>query len=157
MNNVLNGESGVGSRKRRFQLVTDLHLLLIRDGKILLGKRTNTGYGDGAYHPPSGHLEERESLVEGLIRETREEIGITVEPQDAVFGHVMHNVADGSRIAFFFAVSKWKGEPINMEPEKCSELRWFPLDQLPGEMIDYARLAIKYYGDGERFSTYGGL
>ena len=39
---------------RHFQLIVDVHLLLLNQGEVLLGRRANTGYGDGAYEPPSG-------------------------------------------------------------------------------------------------------
>jgi len=155
MTTTLNERGSGTAKKHRFHLITDIHLLLLKGDSVLLGKRANTGYGDGAYHLPSGHLEAGESVVEGLIRETKEEIGITVEPQNVIFGHVMHNVSGEGRIAFFFAVSTWDGEPANMEPEKCSELRWFQLRTLPSEMIEYARTAIHYYVGGKTFSTYG--
>lgn len=60
----------------RHMLVGDVHLLLINSaGEVLFGRRQNTGYRDGAWHLPSGHLEAGESLVTALIREAREELG----------------------------------------------------------------------------------
>ena len=53
---------------RHFQLIVDVHLLLLSDGDLLLGRRANTGYGDGAYEPPSDRLAERETLVEAAVR-----------------------------------------------------------------------------------------
>ncbi|MGH3165364.1 MAG: hypothetical protein ACRDN0_05650, partial [Trebonia sp.] len=53
---------------RHFQLIVDVHLLLVHDGRILLGRRANTGYGDGAYEPPSSRLAERETIVEAAVR-----------------------------------------------------------------------------------------
>jgi len=53
---------------RHFQLIVDIHLLLVANGDLLLGRRANTGYGDGAYEPPSGRLAERETLVEAAVR-----------------------------------------------------------------------------------------
>ncbi len=141
--------------KQRFRVIGDVHLLLLKDEQILLGQRINTGYGDGAYHPPSGHLEEGESVIEALIRETKEEIGVTIYPDDISFAHVMHNASGGGRVAFFFTVSRWEGDPINIEPDKCAKLRWFPLHELPEHMIGYARAALQGYVAGEAFSTYG--
>jgi ADP-ribose pyrophosphatase YjhB (NUDIX family) len=142
---------------RRFRVIADVHLLLIKDGKVLLGQRANTGYGDGAYHPPAGYLEEGESVVEALIRQAREEIGVTIHLRDVSFAHVMHNSSEDGEIALFFAVTKWTGEPAVMQPDRCSELRWIPLLELPPDMIDYARVAIRHYLGGAAFSTYPAL
>ena len=65
-----------GSDTRRHKLTGDVHLLLLNsDGEVLFGRRQNTGFEDGAWHVPSGHLEAGESVVQALIREAKEEIG----------------------------------------------------------------------------------
>jgi 8-oxo-dGTP pyrophosphatase MutT (NUDIX family) len=145
-----------GPDTRRFKLTGDVHLLLInRGGQVLFGCRQNTGFEDGAWHVPSGHLEAGESVAGALIREAKEEIGVGIAEEDVVFAHVMHNSSSGGRVAFFFAVHHWSGVPENREPDKCSELRWFPLDALPGHMIDYCRTALTHIATGQAFSIYG--
>ncbi|KDA44526.1 NUDIX domain-containing protein [Frankia sp. BMG5.23] len=139
----------------RHQLTADVHLLLLHDGQVLFGRRQNTGYEDGAYHLPSGHLEAGESVVAALIREAKEEIGVSIEPEAVEFAHVMHNSSSGGRAAFFFTVRTWDGEPDNREPDKCSELAWFPLDGLPDHLIAYCRTALEHIAAGQPFSTYG--
>ena len=145
-----------GVDTRRHQLTGDLHLLLLdTDGQVLFGRRQNTGFEDGAYHLPSGHLEAGESVVEALIREAKEEVGVNIAPEDVEFSHVMHNSSSGGRVAFFFSVQQWEGTPENREPEKCSELGWFPLDALPAHLIDYCRVALAHITAGQPFSVYG--
>lgn len=139
----------------RFKVVVDLHLLLRYGNKLLLGKRINTGYYDGAYHFPSGHMEARESALAGLVRETKEEVGISIEEKDAKLVHIMHNSSSGGRIALFFEVTSCEKEPMNMEPEKCAELRWFDIEALPNGMIPYAQEAARAYREGVVFSQYG--
>lgn len=139
----------------RHQLTTDVHLVLIDDDRVLFGRRQNTGYEDGAYHLPSGHLEAGESVVMALIREAKEEVGITIRPEAVEFAHVMHNSSSGGRAAFFFMVREWEGEPENREPEKCSELAWFPLDALPEHLIAYCRTALERITADRPFSIYG--
>lgn len=58
-------------------------------------------------------------------------------------------------MAFFFPVRQWEGTPENPEPDKCTELRWVPLDALPTYLIDYCRAALKHISDGQFFSVYG--
>ncbi|MBV9160658.1 MAG: NUDIX domain-containing protein [Pseudonocardiales bacterium] len=140
---------------RRFKVIGDVHLLLLDGDKILFGRRQNTGFEDGAYHAPSGHLEAGESAITAVIREAKEEIGVTIAPDAIEFAHVMHNSSSGGRIAFFFTVRQWEGTPENREPDKCSELRWFPLSALPDHMIAYCRTALEHVLTGQPFSIYG--
>ncbi|HEX9542904.1 MAG TPA: NUDIX domain-containing protein [Streptosporangiaceae bacterium] len=134
-----------GADTRRHKLTGDVHLLLLNtDGQVLFGRRQNTGFEDGAHHLPSGHLEAGESVVEALIREAKEEVGVTVAPEAVEFSHIMHSSSSGGRVAFFFTVQQWEGTPENREPEKCSELSWFPLDALPAHLIDYFRVALTH-------------
>ncbi len=145
-----------GPDTRRHKVTGDVHLLLINSQEqVLFGRRQNTGFEDGAYHLPAGHLEAGESVIQALIREAKEEVGVTVDPAHVEFCHVMHNSSAGGRIAFFFTVRWWGAAPENREPEKCSELRWFSLGALPGHLIGYCRAALASISAGEPFSVYG--
>ena len=145
-----------GSPAHRHKITGDVHLLLFdADGQVLFGCRHNTGFEDGSWHVPAGHLEAGESVVQALIREAKEEAGVTIASEDVEFAHIMHNSSSGGRAAFFFAVRQWDGELENREPEKCSELAWFPLDALPDRMIGYCRVALGYIAAGKPFSVYG--
>ena len=130
--------------------------MLIRDGKILLLLRANTGFEDGNYGLPAGHLDGGETAREGAAREMREEIGITVRPEDLEVVHVMHRkAARDERIDFFMTARSYEGEIRNCEPEKCASLDWFPLDSLPSNMIDYIRVAIEEVRNNRFYSEYG--
>lgn len=140
----------------RHKLIGDVHLLLIdQQGRALFGRRVNTGYQDGAYHLPSGHLEAGESMVAALVREAKEEIGLTISAEAVRFAHVMHNSSSGGRVAFFFLVQDWDNDPANMEPDKCDDLAWFSLDALPDRMIPYCREAMQHIAAERQFSVYG--
>jgi 8-oxo-dGTP pyrophosphatase MutT (NUDIX family) len=144
------------SDSRRHKLTGDVHLLLLNsEGLVLFGRRHNTGFEDGAWHVPAGHLEASESAVQALIREAKEEVGVTIAPEDVEFAHIMHSSSTGGRAAFFFTVRQWDGTPENREPKKCSELAWYPLDALPDHMIGYCRVALDHVAAGEHFSVYG--
>ena len=131
----------------RRRVVVDVILLLTRNGRILLRERANTGYGDGAYEPPSGELADRETIVETAIR-VASAAGIAIGGENVSLAHVMHDVSGSGRIAFFLSVSGWTGEPTS--PDVC----WFPVGDLPTNMLDRARVALRNYADGMRFSTY---
>lgn len=66
----------------RHQEVVDVHLILRRGDEVLLARRANTGYGDGLYNLPSGHVEPGEDVRAAVIRESREEIGLALAPDD---------------------------------------------------------------------------
>jgi 8-oxo-dGTP diphosphatase len=145
-----------GSDTRSYKLIGDVHLLLLDSAdRTLFGLRRNTGLMDGTYHLPAGHLEAGESVVEAVIREAKEELGVTIDPEHVEFAHVMHSPLTGGRASFFFCVRQWKGIPANREPHKCSELRWFRLDELPDAMISYCRVALKHIATGNPFSVCG--
>src|SRR5260370_42137184 len=94
----------------RRRVVVDVILLLTRNGRILLRERANTGYGDGAYEPPSGELPGRETIVETAIR-VASAAGIAIGGDNVSLAHVMHDLSGGGRIAFFLSVARWTGPP----------------------------------------------
>ncbi len=141
---------------KRFPYVGSAYLLLIREQKILLLRRANTGFEDGNYGLPAGHMDGGETAREGGAREIREEIGLTIKPEDLEVVHVMHRKAtQDERIDFFMTAKSYKGEIKNMEPEKCDDMSWFPLDALPPNIIDYIRVAIKNTQTKNFYSEYG--
>lgn len=134
--------------------IVDVHLLLLRGDEVLLARRSGTGYADGLLHAPSGHLEEGEDVRSGMIREAREEIGVHLAPDEPAAVLVMqHRAPDGSaRIGWFFTARYDSGrEPVNAEPDKCSELGWYRLDALPDDMVAYCRAGIDAYRAGRPF------
>ena len=148
---------------RHFQLIVDVHLLLLSDGDLLLGRRANTGYGDGAYEPPSGRLAERETLVEAAVRVAAAQVGIELDPARVSLAHVMHDVSGHGRMAFFLTADGWvrPGDARDLGPAarlagagSYSDFGWYPLAELPANMIDRARVAVRNYAAGARFSTY---
>ena len=73
----------------RFQTIQAVFVLLRNDkNEILLQQRSGTGYLDGYWDFPSGHVELGESLRDTASRETKEEIDINVAPQDLELIHI---------------------------------------------------------------------
>ncbi len=140
---------------QRVTLVADVNLLAIHDGCVLLGRRQNTGFEDGSFHLPAGHLEGGESLLTALLREAWEELGIQLDPDHPRLVHVMHHSAAGGRLSFFFEVTEWLGQIVNKEPEKCKSLDWYPLVELPARTIPYTQQAIAAYLSGSYLSCRG--
>lgn len=120
-----------------------------------MARRYNTGYQDGNYAVPAGHLDAGELPSEALAREMKEEIGIDIQPEDIKFVHISFRPktdSTGDRVDYFFEVSKWSGEVTNMEPEKCDDLKWFLPSNIPVNTTPHVRVAIECIEKGETFS-----
>lgn len=139
----------------RFKLPTAVHLFLVQREKILLLRRFNTGYEDGNYSVPAGHLDGNEEIISATIREAKEECGIEIAPDDCHIVQVMHRKSNDERIDFFVTANKWSGDIINAEPHKCDELKWVEMDHLPGNVIPYIRRAIENFKAAKWFDSYG--
>lgn len=139
----------------RFKLICAVHLFLICDDKVLLLRRFNTGYEDGKYSVIAGHLEGDEEIKAAAIREAQEEIGIKISPADLQVVGVMHRKSTDERIDFFLATSSWSGEITNREPDRCDQLAWFDLDEIPENVVPYVGRALDNYRRGNWFDSFG--
>jgi len=132
-------------------------LVLRRGDEVLLLKRSNTGYQDGKYGLISGHLNGNELATHAVAREALEEAGIIIKPEDLRLVHTDHRLDTGvspERIELFFEASKWQGEPKNAEPEKCSELSWHAIINLPQNTIPLVKNVLSKISAGVRYSEY---
>ena len=125
--------------KKRYESKVAVFLILMRkvNGKreILLQRRCNTGYMDGKYDCAcSGHLEKGESLSMALIREAKEEIDLEIKEEDLQLVSIIHPYQE-DYINVFFTTNKYLGIPKIMEPNKCDDLKWFDINELPENII----------------------
>jgi 8-oxo-dGTP diphosphatase len=99
--------------------------LIVRDGRVLLGKRTSTTRFAGMWDAFGGHLVPCEEPASALVRELQEELGIRVgNPR---FLGIYEDVDPTSKEVFrhyLFLVTRWEGVPRIMNDEH-SEIRWF--------------------------------
>jgi len=139
----------------RAKFPVTVHLLFFRDNQILLLRRFNTGYEDGNYSVPAGHLDGGETVRMAAQREALEEIGVHIDLGDIVFTSVVHRQSESERIDFFVHITRWQSEPFNTEPDKCDELRWCDVDELPENVIPYVKQSIQNFRDGVVFEEFG--
>ncbi|HPN54957.1 MAG TPA: NUDIX domain-containing protein [Candidatus Moranbacteria bacterium] len=145
--------------QKRHQNVPASYLTLMKDGKVLLLRRFNTGYEDGNYSMVAGHVDQGETFTQCIIREAKEEAGILLKPEDLKAMHVMHRnshtAENNERVDVFFIAQNWQGEPQNKEPNKCDDLSWFELDNLPENTIPYIRQALEGIKNRVYYSEHG--
>lgn len=100
-----------------------------KDWEILFQQRKNTGFRDGEWQLPSGHIELWETSIHAIIRELYEELAITIQEMYSTVVHVAHTIQT-DRIYFniYVEISQYTWELQNMEPEKCSEISFFSLE-----------------------------
>lgn len=121
---------------------TGVHVLCRREGRVLLMRRAGTGFFDGLFSLPGGHVEPGESVRAAARRELREETGLEVEEGALAWLGVVHRRSDTNRIDFFLAAERFAGEPAILEPHKCDRLEWHAPEALPEHTVDYVRAAL---------------
>jgi 8-oxo-dGTP diphosphatase len=146
------------AKEERFKIIPAIYGIFIKDGKILLLRRFQTGWQDGNYSLPAGHLDGGESLRQAMAREALEEVGVKIVLDDLDHALTMHRWTgelDNERIDFFFLVKKWQGKIKNAEPAKCDDLSWFSFDDLPQNMVPCIKEAISCYKKGIKYCEFG--
>jgi 8-oxo-dGTP pyrophosphatase MutT (NUDIX family) len=133
--------------KNRITSAVAVYLILERENHdILIMRRCNTGYQDGMYQVCAGHLETSELPTEAMIREAKEELGITIKGEDLALVHVSarpRHDETGNRIDFFYRVRRWKRKPKIMEPKKCDDMYWSSIGCLPNNFTPHVKLGIQ--------------
>lgn len=121
-------------------------------GRYLVSRR-GEGCKDekGAWEPAGGgSVEQNESLDDAVRREILEECGATVVALECLgFREVFRNM-DGRPshwIAFDYKVQIDPETVSITEPEKCSELRWCTVDEIPQPQHTQFPIFIQKYKD----------
>jgi ADP-ribose pyrophosphatase YjhB (NUDIX family) len=143
--------------KSRFKVYASVHVIFQKDNKILLSRRKNIT-SDGLWSLVAGHLDGGETVTEACIREAQEEVGVNINPKDIAITTVCHSYSSHNKrefIQFYTICKRWKGELINNEPDKCSELKFFLLDELPDDIVPYVKDGIKKTFARVYFYEYG--
>ena len=108
-------------------------------------------YLDNQYDLPGGHLESGEDLYDAMIREAKEELGIEIEREDMQMVHIYHHF-EKDMLKFVFKVKIFKNEIQNLEPEKCKELKWVDIENLPVNTISGIRRELEYIKSKKHYS-----
>lgn len=139
-----------------FKFSSGAYLFLYKDGKVLLLRRANTRWMSGMYGTISGFIDGNETIKHAMIREAKEESGVKLLEDDVDLFHVMHRKSGNSEFIDFYALAtKWIGEPKNIETNKCDNMRWFSISNLPDNIIPHFKNVLEYWKTKLYISEYG--
>ncbi len=122
-----------------------LQVLVIKDGKILIGKDAKKG--ENVYGVPAGHWENNETLVEGAKREVFEESGITCENLEIVSVYDFFREDKGIRyVSIGFVGEYGSGELQDNSEEGRLDWKWMnPADALLLHLYPAGKVLIEKY------------
>lgn len=133
-------------------------IMLVKGTDVFLLQRAKHRTLGGYWAVPGGHIQPGESLKQAAIRETKEEVGVTIVPAELKLLSVVNNrfpSESADWVYCFFITSTWDGEPNNREPEKCSAADWFSIKRLPEPIMPYLSKAIESLTDGVVYREIG--
>ena len=143
--------------EERFKNVVCADLLArkVVNGKtlILLSKRKNTGHDDGEYELPGGHLERNEDIYDAMIREAKEELLIDIKKEDIRIIHLTHHYT-GERLNFIFEIDGNLIDPKIGEVDKCEELVWVEINNLPDTTTDKVKRIVSDIAKGIFYDSF---
>jgi 8-oxo-dGTP diphosphatase len=127
-------------------------LLIIKGGKILLGKR-KSAHGDGEYGGPGGHLELGETIEQCILRELSEEAGTDLKISNLKFLCFINlRKYMPKHYAHIHMIAEWNsGEAQNTEPDVRELWDWYDIDSLPQPLFGTTNQAVEAYKTGKNF------
>ena len=136
----------------RFKICCAVHLMIIKDGKILLQRRNNPN--KHAYLKlgmPAGHLDPNENVIDAIKREAKEELNIELKDFELV--QIMNLNGDTDVYdAYFFVCRDYNGEIINNEEDEAKSIEWVSINEPIEDLIDYQKYALDKYLENPNFS-----
>jgi 8-oxo-dGTP diphosphatase len=105
---------------------------IIRDGRVLAARRSRPARLAGGWEFPGGKVESWESETDALVRECREELGVTVQ-----VGRRLGEALDDVIRLVLYAAEADDSEPRPLEdhdlvrwlaPDELDAVRWLPID-----------------------------
>jgi len=134
-------------------------IILQKNNEIFLIQRANTNWMSGYWNFPGGLVEKDETIRQAACREAKEEIGVTIVPQDFTVAHVLHvhknEINTQDIVGIYFKTHQWSGQAINAEPNKIIAADWFDLRKLPHNITEHALLAIDGLKEKNYYSEHG--
>jgi len=133
-------------KQELFKLAPFVTVILKKDNQILLVKRKNVKWFGGYFCCPGGKVDKGETIFQAAVRETQEELGITIDIASSQVIHVCHFKREETfeGLDFYVLASQWNGDPKIMEPEKHDSIEWFAMGNLPDAIMANHKEALEY-------------
>ena len=125
-------------------------VLVIKDGKVLLGKRKGA-HGAGEYASPGGHLEYWESIEECAKRECMEEAGIKIRNVRLVRLSNLKRYSKKHYVDIGLVADWASGIPKVLEPKKCAGWDWYDLNKVPYPLFGAIGQTLESLKSGKNF------
>ena len=120
-------------------------LCLIKDGdRVLLQNRVKKDWQ--GYTLPGGHVEPGESFVNAVVREMKEETGLTIEKPKLV-GIKQFPIDGGRYIVLLFEATQFTGEVVSSEEGEMTWIDRAELANIPA--VDDLTELLKIFDDPE--------
>ena len=117
-------------------------LAVFSDGKLLLCKRLKAPEA-GHWSIVGGKVDHMEPAADAARREAEEESGLKIHSARFLCLSEQRIELDRQHwISLIYATDDFSGEPQLMEPDKLSEIGWYPLDDLPQPLSLFAQDAV---------------
>lgn len=130
---------------------------IVNDNNEVLLSLRNSAHATGFWCAPGGHMEYGETFLEAGARETKEEVDIDVSEVD-VIGVISNVYPEENKhyVTVHMRAKKYSGEAKRMEPDKFSDMRWFPISALPENIFPATKTFLEenplcLCGSGEKF------
>lgn len=119
---------------------------IVNSHNELLLQQRNKEPEKGYWSIPGGKVEMFETLEEAIKRETKEETGVDIEviAELGICNHILRN-ENSHWVSPSYLCKIIKGEPKIMEPTKHTDMKWFPIDNMPENITITTRNAIQNY------------
>src|SRR3989344_7502048 len=115
-------------------------VIINSEGKMLLAKRGKKAKNErGKWEFPGGAVEFGDTMKDTIIREMKEELGVLIKPIYHL-SPIDHLIPEENQhwVTSMFISKIVKGKPQIMEPEKCSEIGWFTLEEIEKQPLSIA-------------------
>lgn len=130
-------------------ILTNMCLIENQQGNIVMQIRDPERYSWSGAALPGGHIEAHEGLVESVIREIKEETGLTIKNPRLVGMKHWYTKEDERYLVFLYRTSDFEGEIRSTEE---GEIKWIPRHQVPDMDLAYDMLNLLRVFEEEELS-----
>lgn len=129
---IMAGEPDAGGGAPRVGVA----VIVLREGKVLLGRRLSATHGTGTWQFPGGHLEPFEEVEACAAREVAEETGLRIgQLRRGPYTNDVFQDEARHYVTLYVLAEALEGTPEVREPEKCAAWGWFAWDEFPAPLF----------------------